>query len=239
MFEFVTKKDYWRIVESGFLRFLPKKSKSPLKLVQDTVALSYLYEISNNCIAEIGGGNSRLLRFLSKREKGNNCYNIDEFRGEGGGLQKEKKIRGVTNIKTKIGNYSKEVNNEYFDIIYSISVVEHIPELALDDFFLDCHRILKKTGLMIHLIDVYLEDSSGDNVDTSRRVCRYKSYLDNKFFAPQQEPAILSEKDVIFFSRFATNPDDTLARWNKIVPDLRDKREQAQSCTLLMIGRKV
>jgi hypothetical protein len=239
MFTFVTKRDYWRIVESGILQSIPKKSKSTLKSVQDAVAFSYLYKISNNCIAEIGGGYSRLLPFLSKRKKGNSCYNIDEFRGEGGGPQKEKKIRRVTNIRSKVGNYSKEIDDESFDIVYSISVVEHIPEKGLGDFFLDCHRILKKSGRMIHLIDVYLEDNFGDNEDTSRRVCLYKSFLQKNLFEPLQKPSILSENDVVFFTQFATNPDDTLARWNKTVPNLRDKREKAQNCTLLMIGRKV
>ena len=227
MFTFITKRDYWRIVESGILKSMPKKSKSPLKFVQDAVALHYLYDTTNKYIAEIGGGHSRLLLLLSKKKRRNSCYNIDEFKGESGGPKREKRIRRVTNIKCKVGEFSSEIDDNSFDIIYSISVVEHIPENKLDNFFLDCHRILKKSGLMIHLIDVYLEDSFGDNKDTSRRICSYKSFLDNNFFKPLQKPSILSEDDVVFYTKFATNPDDTMARWNKIAPRLQDKRELA------------
>jgi SAM-dependent methyltransferase len=236
MFKFVTKAEYWSILDSGITSQMPKKFDWHLKSVQDAVALSHLHETTNSCLAEIGGGDSRVLSMLAKQ---NTCYNIEEFQGEGAGPKKEVRIPGVTNIKAKIGRFSESIKHEQFDAIFSISVVEHVVDKELVDFFRDCHRILKPSGLMIHLIDVYLEELDGDNKNASRRVLSYGSHLDNKFFAPVEIPLVLSEQDVYFRPSFVTNPDNVMYSWNQIAPQLKSKRERAQSCTLLMISRKI
>lgn len=92
---------------------------------------------------------------------------------------------------------------------------------------------------MIHLIDVYLEDAVENNRSISHRVRTYGSFLDNKLFVPLEQSAVITEKDVEFSTSFATNPDNMMEEWNRIVPQLKNKRERAQSCTLVMVGRKV
>jgi len=236
MFKFVTKKEYWDVVDSRILDELKPNFSWRLKSIQDAIAFSYLNEYSDKCIAEIGGGNSRLLPILARK---NTCFNIDEFKGVGSGPRKEIIIDGVTNILTSVGGFSGSIEDEQFHGIFSISVVEHVPDDNLSNFFKDCHRILKPSGLMIHLIDVYLEDVLGDNRANSRRVCTYGSFLSGELFRPLEQPAILSEKDVVFSTSFATNPDNILEEWNRNIPKLRNKRERAQSCSLLVIGQKV
>jgi hypothetical protein len=113
-----------------------------------------------------------------------------------------------------------------------------VPKDKLSDFFNDCHRILKPSGLMIHLIDVYLEDSEKQNERAVRRVIAYGSFLNMNLFSPLRQPEIITGKDVKFSTSFATNPDNIMEAWNRRVPQLRNKRERAQSCTLLMVGRK-
>jgi SAM-dependent methyltransferase len=254
MLQFVTKKEYWNVVDSGILKKLRPKSRCfgiltsirnkirrknnitwSLKSVQDAIAYKYLHKYSNVTIAEIGGGESRVLPALAVK---NNCYNIEEFKGVGQGPQKEIHLKGVTNILTSIGNFSKLIIDEQFDVIFSISVVEHVSNEKLYDFFKDCFRILKPSGKMIHLIDVYIEDTTGNNNYAANRVCEYSSIFDRKLFIPLSEPIIKTAQDVYFSTSFATNPDNVMEEWNRLLPGYKHKREKSQSCTLVMIGRK-
>jgi len=238
MFKFVTKKEYWEVEDSSILDDIIAKPNFSwhLKSIQDAIAYSYLNEYYEKMIAEIGGGNSRLLPTLAEK---NTCYNIEEFKGVGGGPKKEICFQGVTNIHAQVGDFSNAISKEQFDAVFSVSVVEHVPNDKLSDFFKDCHRILKPTGVMIHLIDVYLEDAEENNKGTISKITSYGSFLDMNHFAPLLKPEITTEKDMRFSTSFATNPDNVMNEWNRIVPQLRNKRERAQSCTLLMIGRKV
>lgn len=255
MFQFVTKKEYWDVVDSGILNKIKTETmfsrglKSVvkairgknnltwhLKSIQDAIAFKYLYKYSNVSIAEIGGGKSRVLPALVKN---NTCFNIDAFKGVGRGHKKEIHLKGITNILSYVGDFSDSIIDEQFDVIYSISVVEHISNDKLNDFFKDCFRILKPSGLMIHLIDVYLEDATGDNRYAYSRICSYSSCFNSKLFTPLSEPIIKTEKDVCFSTSFATNPDNLMKEWNRLVPGLKNKREISQSCTLVMIGKKV
>ena len=237
MFKFVTKKEYWDVVSSNILDDIKTKQNFSwhLKSIQDAIAYCYLYEYSNKEIAEIGGGNSRLLPTLARK---NTCYNIEEFKGAGGGPKKEIRFMGVNNILAKVGEFSNVINNNQFDAVFSVSVIEHVPDDNLSDFFKDCHRILKPSGLMIHLIDVYLEDSAELNESDVRRVMKYGSFLNTNLFSPLKQPEILTEKDVKFSTSFATNPDNMMEEWNRTNPKRKNERERAQSCALLMVGRK-
>ena len=92
---------------------------------------------------------------------------------------------------------------------------------------------------MIRLIDVYLEDVTGDNRNAYSRICSYKSFFHDELFHPVLEPIIKTENDVCFSTSFITNPDNVMEEWNRLVPQLKNKREVSQSCALIMIGRKV
>jgi SAM-dependent methyltransferase len=237
VFEFVTKKQYWDVLDANIADSILSDANMPwhLKSIQDALAFSSLYDMSHKSIAEIGGGVSRLLPTLAQR---NTCFNIEEFKGAGGGPRKESKVPGVVNILKSVGDFSTSIEDEKFDAIFSVSVVEHVPDAKLQDFFRDCHRMLKPGGgLMIHLIDVYLEDSGGDNALTARRVLRYGSCIDGGLFEYVSPPRIRTEQDVAFSTSYATNPDNMMAQWNRSAPNLREKRERAQSCTLRMIAR--
>jgi SAM-dependent methyltransferase len=182
-------------------------------------------------IAEIGGGDSRLLPVLAEK---NYCYNIEEFKGVGQGPIQEISFQGVTNIHALVGDSHGSINNDEFDVIFSVSVIEHVPDDKLTDFFVDCHRILKPGGLMIHLIDIYLEDDHFGNTNVAKRIMLYRSFLDEKLFSPLSNPEINTEMDVRFSTKYATNPDNVMNVWNRVVPQLKNKREISQSCSLLM-----
>lgn len=236
MLRFVNKEEYWRVENSGILIQIPKIQLWHLKSIQDAMAFEYLHQCKGKKIAEIGGGNSRISPVMAKH---NECYNVDKFEGVGNGPKKEVLFDNVTNINVMMGEFSKLLQDNYFDIIFSISVVEHVPNDMLNSFFKDCQRILKLGGEMIHLIDVYVEDDPNQNVELVQRVMKYReAFTSGLFKSPNPDDVIISEEGVKFSTAFATNPDNVMDRWNKSSPGLKKKREKAQSCTLLMVGIK-
>lgn len=222
------------MVDVGYERLIPKPEIWHLKSVQDLVALSVLQHCEDESIAEIGGGASRLLPFLAKR---NQCANIEEFRGENGGPSSEIVIENVENISTKIGEFSELVESESFDTVFSISVVEHVGSDRLKGFFRDCHRILRPGGIMCHLIDIYLEDVNGDNRYASSRIELYREPFETGLFEAKGD--LLVSKEAVFSTRYVTNPDNVMMLWNRSAPHLVEKRQCAQSCSLLMLGVKI
>ena len=236
MLKFVTKEEYWEIDDSGILSQLPTKFSWHLKSIQDAVVFQRIYQYKGQIIAEIGGGDSRILPVIANN---NNCYNIEEFQGVGNGPKKEISFDNVKNISTMVGTFSDLLTDNYFDLIFSISVVEHVPTSELNNFFLDCHRILKSGGTMIHAIDMYIEDNPIENKGSVIRLEEYKKAFTNNLFKPlNTKDKIISKEDIKFSTAFATNPDPVMNTWNKLSPKLRDKRSRAQSCALLMIGVK-
>ncbi len=249
MLKVVTKKDYWSVLDRQTFdtasrfplldrvrRKFDQLTAMPwhLKSIQDAIAWSYLESCEGLRIGEIGGGTSRLLPELSRK---NDCYNIDEFRGEGNGPTEPHKLRGVTNVYTKVGEHSVVLPAEHFDLLFSISVIEHVREL--ERFFADCCRLLKRRGRMIHLIDIYLEDTPEGNQNALGRIQAYRRVLDGTRFKPGDPDQVMRDEDVAFSTAFATNPDNVMRSWNTLAPELKAKREVAQSCTLLMIATRV
>jgi SAM-dependent methyltransferase len=235
MLQFVTKDRYWKILDDKIMDGIPGTPIWHIKDIQDAVALSHLFSLEGQDIAEIGAGNSRLLAALSKK---NRCWAIDEYKGFGGGPRELPKLDNVHFVVTMVGQSRDVIPNESFDAIFSVSVVEHVETENLEAFFDDCHRILRKGGKMIHLIDLYLNDHLGDN---NYEMVRIKSYL-NIFHKGlfQSEGELHSDKieDIFFRTSYATNPDNMMRIWNNLAPSLLEKRKKAQSCTIELVGLK-
>jgi 2-polyprenyl-3-methyl-5-hydroxy-6-metoxy-1,4-benzoquinol methylase len=77
-----------------------------------------------------------------------NYYNEKVFRRA---LKKRKRTRHVIDL---MGNFSNELPNEYFDIIVSVSVLEHVPQDNLENCYKDMFRVLKPNGIIAHSIDI-------------------------------------------------------------------------------------
>ena len=91
MLRFITKSQYWSLLDQDIEKTLRKNVfQWHLKSIQDAVALHYLDSPSGKRIAEIGGGNSRILPAISSS---NECTNIEKFEGQHGGPLKEIKFR--------------------------------------------------------------------------------------------------------------------------------------------------
>jgi SAM-dependent methyltransferase len=234
MLKFVTKTDCWGAEDAGLPALLPPVSFPwHLKSIQDTVAMSFLQGCRDEKIAEIGGGHSRLLPFLSRK---NQTVNVDRFEGQGGGPTKPDATTKV--IPAFMGDFDTRLHDGEFDTVFSISVVEHVPLSKLPDFHTDCLRILKPGGLLLHLIDTYLCDDAKDNAAAIERIRAYKKWLREPSCEPLDPVQILRPKEVRFSCSFATNPDNEMQRWNRVAPSLRDLRSKAQSVSLLFGARK-
>lgn len=228
---FVTKTDIWTVEHPAAKRALAPSENWRLKSIQDAMAIERLATLEGRIVGEIGGGDSRVLPLLAER---NTCYNIDPFDGSGGGLTKVVTQAGVTTIRGAVGA-PLDWPDASFDVLFSISVVEHVPQPSITAFFDDCARLLRPGGTLLHLIDVYLDDAGPRRLHLAERIGAYRAPFETWLEA---SGPVIELKAARFSCAFATNPDFTMQRWNISNPNLADKRAISQSCSLLMEGRK-
>ena len=229
MLDIITKEEYFSWLDQGY--GAPKSIT--LKGIQDAFILSQLAGLENKKIAEIGGGQSRVLTILSEK---NECWNVDKMEGVGQGPKKYKKISGVKLVKAYMGEYSSDLPEEYFDIVFSISVVDQVNTANLPDFFKDIARILKPGGLCIHAIDAYLGNSGykkeNPQIDTYRTVCK-ENGIPLEFI---DEPKI--DATSVFSCWYASNSDMCIYNWNKSVPEIVNVRNNCQSVSIKAVWKK-
>lgn len=229
MFDFIRKELLWAAWDAGHHREIGGGSYH-LKTAQDLGVYKFLRPLSGQRIAEIGGGASRLLKRLSLK---NECYNVEKFAGADGGPSDEIITDGVQNVKVFLGDFSPELQDSSFDVVFSVSVVEHVPDDRLSAFFEDGLRILKPGGLWLHAIDIYIEDEPP--LPHRERFNAYKAWIKD----PRVVPVGNIYEDALKFSAtMASNPDQTMYNWGQTAPNLINLRKRAQSTSLLVAARK-
>lgn len=229
MFDFIRKPILWKAWDDGLGRELGG-GHYHLKTAQDLAVYRFLRPMANKEIAEIGGGESRILRKISTTNK---CSNIEKFQGADGGPAEEVRIERVRNVKVFVGEFSTELRDEEFDVVFSVSVIEHVPDEMLEGFYEDGLRILKKGGVWIHAIDVYIEDNPNES-----QIARFESYrkwADDNRVKPLGE---VYRGPLKFMCDMASNPDQTLYNWGQVAPKLSPLRQRAQSTSVLVATMK-
>jgi len=230
MFDFIRKPFLWEAWDNGLDRAIGKTGQFRLKSIQDIAVYAQLKDMREATIAEIGGGDSRLLATLAGS---NTCVNVEKFEGAGAGPKKEIVIDGVRNVRAFLGEHSPLLEANQFDAVFSVSVVEHVPVDGLAAFFEDGLRVLKPGGLWLHAIDMYLED-----VPSVAAIARYSTYR-GWVKDPRMTPVgAINEGLPRFSCDIATNPDDIMYSWGKIAPNLIELRQRAQSVSLIVAARK-
>lgn len=236
MFDVIRKTDYWQALDDqqvfASLGGFTLKALDGLKHIQDAWTLHQLIPVRDLRVIEIGGGASRVLPAL---DPSNERWNLDEFLGDGNGVTAPVELDGCRLLRKKLGDFSPELPNGYFDLAFSISVMEHIPAEALPAFFADHNRILKPGGMAYHTIDIYTGDECRTELED-----RIDLYLDNILasgFVFVEPPALA--RPAHFRCDMASNSDWGMWRWNKNVPALQDMRRTSQSVSLAAIFRKV
>jgi ubiquinone/menaquinone biosynthesis C-methylase UbiE len=84
------------------------------------------------------------------------CWLIDKFEGMGNGPK-----RGHANlyhiVYDYMGNFNQDLPDDYFDLVFSISALEHVPQddvRVFDYICQDINRVLKKGRFSLHCFDI-------------------------------------------------------------------------------------
>ena len=134
------------------------KKQSPatcdLKVYQDSFIHTFILDniTPGAKILEIGGGESRVIKECQNEYE---FWNLDKLEGSGYGPTELMKEFGFKLVRNYIGSFSKDLPNGYFDLVYSISTIEHFSKKPEDlvAIFDDIQRLLKPGGISIHCID--------------------------------------------------------------------------------------
>lgn len=173
MLRFIIKQEYFVLDDLSYpTRLGWKPSTWRLKTIQDCIALREIERKKFTVIAEIGCGTSPLLKLLDK--KNIKCLNIEDFQGSCQGPTEEVHISGVQNITCKVGQFSSLIQDSSINFIFSISVLEHVPDENIIQFFQDTARILQPGGTVLHLIDTYIHSSPEKNSRIHERIKNYR-----------------------------------------------------------------
>jgi SAM-dependent methyltransferase len=224
MFDIIRKAEYFRMLDEGYAT--PKDIS--LKGIQDGWMLSCLKGIKNKRIMEIGGGHSRILPQLD----GNDLWNVDKFEGVGNGPLEAQTIAGINVLEEFIGDFAPSLPT--VDIIYSISVIEHIPFDKYVAAYQDMARCLAPGGVMYHAVDIPLADEPLAVAQT--RIQTLIDSVQQSGLIWQQQPAISA--DLVFESDMASNSDVTMWSWGKVSEPSRLSGPNVQIVTLKMVTRK-
>lgn len=135
-----------------------------LKAYQDLLVYNFIVNHipGGSKLLEIGGGNSRIIQELKNDYE---IWNIDKFEGVGNGPTHIDSPTDWKLVQAYMGDFSPELKSDYFDFVFSISTLEHIPddEHIFKNICDDINRVLKPQGLSLHAIDVVLKRQAKDN----------------------------------------------------------------------------
>ena len=147
-----------------------------LKRYQDLLVYAFIKEniAVGSRIMEVGGGNSRLLKKLSGTYE---CWNIDKLDGLGNGPTSAH-IDNVHLVKDYMGNFNTDIPADYFDFVFSVSVLEHVPQdddVLFENIVNDINRVLKKGAYSLHLFDIVYQN------DKPRVFSKFIPYIFDNF----------------------------------------------------------
>lgn len=123
-------------------------------------------------LLEIGGGIPSVAGFLT--ELGYEVTIVDPYQGDGNGpMEYEKYLQQyphVNIIKAFFEPNLQGVNPASFDCIFSVSVLEHIFEEALENVFRGISKFLRPRGKSIHCVDHVLQGAGAQEHDENLKV---------------------------------------------------------------------
>ena len=114
-------------------------------------------------IIEVGGGYSSLPSYLAEK------YQVEAWIGDDYGSSSgesdlwtrwgdpsilKQKYPSVKYVHEAFGSFSKNYPDSYFDRVFSVSTLEHIPSNQILKVMKDMHRVLAPAGMELHSIDV-------------------------------------------------------------------------------------
>lgn len=128
-----------------------------LKVYQDLFVYTFILEnIPRGArILELGGGDSRVITSLKDDYE---FWNLDKLEGQGHGPKGGAESAGFSLVRDYIGAFSTELPDHYFDLVFSISAMEHfsIDGKDMEDIFQDIQRLLKSSAWCLHCVDALI-----------------------------------------------------------------------------------
>lgn len=158
------KRSHWKFFEGvdvALFGATKDLDAEQLKVYQDLLVLRFIRDNvpAGSRILDVGGGISRILAHLAKTYE---CWNIDKLEGVGNG-PRALKDPPYRLVRDYMGNFNQELPDNYFDLVFSISALEHVPqqeESLFKNIVSDINRVLKPGGLSLHLFDIVLKQNS-------------------------------------------------------------------------------
>lgn len=223
MYDFIRKLEFFDWWDAGWA----DKSARNLKSIQDAWIMSELRDAEGLRIGEVGGGDSRLLHYLKER---NSCVNIDKFEGLGKGPKKVPEIDGIEVVQAYMGDFDEALEDESFDVMFSVSVIEHVADEHVNGCFKDMARVLKPGGRLLHAIDIYLYEDEC----VMPRIDAYREAVEMPGLGLRWHTEPVISDQTKFRCAYATNSDQQLAYACSLVPSMREMRADMQVCSIKM-----
>ena len=178
----------------------PDPAVCDLKVYQDYLVYCF---IERNVpkgarILEIGGGDSRILKYFSKDYE---CWNADKCEGLGNGpIQFTSPHYRI--VYDYVGSFNPELRNHYFDFVFSISALEHTPEEQpiRENVLKDINRMLKPGGPSLHCFDAIQKPTNWTWVNGLIPHIYANAALQTRFIPPDE---IKADPDTYFMSQQA------------------------------------
>lgn len=176
-----------------------------LKVYQDSFAYSFIRDNipQGATILEIGGGESRIIKTIRNQHE---IWNLDKLEGSGFGPKDLLDDQGFHLVKDYIGAFSPELPNESFDLVYSISTVEHFSKEpdAVQAIIDDMNRLLKPGGYGLHCVDAILYEDHYFVHPLVKEIEKqgYLSYSLPSFSTINNEPALWTLPPYAYYTRW-------------------------------------
>jgi SAM-dependent methyltransferase len=229
MFSVISKQLYWDLLANPTVKTLLDQTNRRvvcMKHAQAAWMLSELAHLSGLRILEAGAGFGRVLRTLQKHER----WALEMPNGNGRTVN-EKRLTmppAIRLVEGYLGGYVRDLPDNYFDVIYSISVVEHIPPTDVAGFFSEHVRLLRPKGVGLHAVDFYLGDAPQPHVES--RIDSYLRAISNAGL--QLRDGVSISRPLLFQTRDASASDLAMLELNNVAPRLAHQRARLQSVSL-------
>lgn len=163
-----------------------------LKVYQDLLVFAFIKENipKGSKILDVGGGDSRILKHFAQEYE---CWNIDKLEGLGNGLKFLDKIN-YRLVRDYIGNFNSELPDNYFDLVFSISALEHVGEDRewYQKICRDLDRVLKPGGYSLHCFDVVLGSVNQQTGAVANWTCGLLPFMHDFFVTGYDFPVLNS-----------------------------------------------
>jgi ubiquinone/menaquinone biosynthesis C-methylase UbiE len=154
-------------------------------------------------ILDAGGGYSRILSHLKNDYE---CWCIDKYEGLGNG---PKDLPGgdvgYRTVIAYMGNFNSDLPDDYFDLVFSVSALEHTPLDAQNviNIIEDINRVLKTGGFSLHCLDMLIDKTA----PTCGNIIHSEIFKVAKYQMPSY-PSIISDRDLYVL------PKNIFDTWN-------------------------